>query len=254
MPSYRVELARTGRAGCTNKECKDNKVKIPQGELRFGSWVDTERIQAFFWRHWGCVTPKIVSNIKELVGEGDDRDLDLLDGYDELPSEMQEKVVRALDQGHVDDEDWKGDPEMNEPGKSGFRVRTPRKKAAQASDKGEESQEEEPIKTSKPKKRSRFEVAEDEDEETRPRKPKRKSTGYPKDKPISDDNQTDGESPVPAQAKTKSSKRGRKAKDEDSAATPASKRAKKAKKQDDNDAEAEPSAEKPKRGRRKKAA
>lgn len=35
-------------------------------------------------------------------------DLDLLDGYDELPPEAQEKVRRALENGHVDDEDWRG--------------------------------------------------------------------------------------------------------------------------------------------------
>ena len=34
--------------------------------------------------------------------------LDYLDGYEELPSELQEKVARAFEQGHVDDGDWKG--------------------------------------------------------------------------------------------------------------------------------------------------
>lgn len=35
-------------------------------------------------------------------------DLDYVDGYDEMPAEFQEKIKRALDQGHIDDEDWKG--------------------------------------------------------------------------------------------------------------------------------------------------
>lgn len=34
--------------------------------------------------------------------------MDLVDGYDELPADFQDKVKRALEQGHVDDEDWKG--------------------------------------------------------------------------------------------------------------------------------------------------
>lgn len=34
--------------------------------------------------------------------------MDLVDGYDDLPAEFQEKVVRAFEQGHVDDEDWNG--------------------------------------------------------------------------------------------------------------------------------------------------
>ena len=51
-PNLETEQASTGRAGCQNKECKDEKVKIAKGELRLGTWVDTERIQAFLWRHW----------------------------------------------------------------------------------------------------------------------------------------------------------------------------------------------------------
>lgn len=35
-------------------------------------------------------------------------DMDMVDGYDELPDEVQEKVKRALEQGHVDDADWNG--------------------------------------------------------------------------------------------------------------------------------------------------
>lgn len=31
-----------------------------------------------------------------------------MDGYDELSAENQEKVRQALEQGHVDDSDWKG--------------------------------------------------------------------------------------------------------------------------------------------------
>ncbi|KAL5340129.1 hypothetical protein BJX70DRAFT_132916 [Aspergillus crustosus] len=153
MPSYRVEQAPTGRAGCKNKECSDQKVKILKGELRFGTWVDTEKFQSFFWRHWGCVTPKIIGNVQDLVGEGDDRDLDMLDGYEDLPAEIQEKCVKAISQGHVDDEDWKGDPEVNRPGHIGFRVRTPKKKAAKADkeEKEEDSENETPTKASKGK-------------------------------------------------------------------------------------------------------
>lgn len=51
----------------------------------------------------GCVTPKQISNLKRDI-EGD---ASLLDGYDELPEEFQEKVVNAIEQGHIDDEDWR---------------------------------------------------------------------------------------------------------------------------------------------------
>lgn len=63
----------------------------------------------------GCVTPKQLQNMKAECN----MDMDYVDGYEELPQDVQEKVYRALDQGHVDDEDWKGDPEYNRPGMSG---------------------------------------------------------------------------------------------------------------------------------------
>lgn len=47
-----LELAKSGRSGCQTKECKDEKVKIQKGELRLGSWVDTDARQFWTWRHW----------------------------------------------------------------------------------------------------------------------------------------------------------------------------------------------------------
>jgi hypothetical protein len=34
--------------------------------------------------------------------------MDLFDGYEDLPENDREKIKLALEQGHVDDEDWKG--------------------------------------------------------------------------------------------------------------------------------------------------
>lgn len=50
------------------------------------------------------MTPKQIENLIETC-EGD---TDLIDGYDELPPEYQEKIKYALENGHVADEDWKG--------------------------------------------------------------------------------------------------------------------------------------------------
>jgi hypothetical protein len=60
-----------------------------------------------------------------------DMDMDYVDGYEELPLDLQEKVYRALDQGTVDMEDWKGDPEYNVPGRSGTGPRKSKKKKAE---------------------------------------------------------------------------------------------------------------------------
>ena len=69
------------------------------------------------------MTPTQISNLTSSL-EGD---MSLLDGYDELSSEDKERVERAISQGHVDDEDWRGDVEFNRPGKKGMHARTPKK-------------------------------------------------------------------------------------------------------------------------------
>ncbi|EEQ84288.1 hypothetical protein RJZ56_003027 [Blastomyces dermatitidis] len=126
MPTYRIEEASTSRAGCKNKECQEKKEKILKGELRLGTWVDTENFQSWAWKHWGCVTPRQIASIQEIVG--DERDCTLIDGYDEISVDNQEKFREAVAQGHVSDTDWKGDVEVNRPGKSGFRVRVSKEK------------------------------------------------------------------------------------------------------------------------------
>ena len=48
------------------------------------------------------MTPKQISNLQSSVGG----DPSQLDGYDELPEDFQEKVINAIEQGHIADEDW----------------------------------------------------------------------------------------------------------------------------------------------------
>ena len=57
----------------------------------------------------GCVTPRLIENINESLEEHNNAgNYDALDGYDELSPENQEKVRKALEQGHVDDSEWNG--------------------------------------------------------------------------------------------------------------------------------------------------
>jgi hypothetical protein len=107
------------RAGCQNKECKDAAVKITKGEFRYAIQVTIKDHQSWQYRHWyalsaiaigptnscrGCVTPKQIENLIETT-EGN---TDMVDGYDEIPPEFQEKINFALENGHIPDEDWKG--------------------------------------------------------------------------------------------------------------------------------------------------
>lgn len=89
-----------------------------------------------------------MTNLKETLDEANG-DYAAIDGYEELSSQNQNKVREAIEEGHIADSDWKGvretiicyvsyaypltitskDVEMNRPGKTGFRVKTPKKKS-----------------------------------------------------------------------------------------------------------------------------
>ncbi|KAI9790937.1 MAG: hypothetical protein M1833_001736 [Piccolia ochrophora] len=152
MPQYRVELSPNNRAGCKNKLCKDQGVKILKGEIRFATWVEiAERGGSWQYRHWGCVTPKQLDHLKGAI-EGN---FELFDGYDELPANEQAKMRRVLEQGHVDDEDWKWDVEYNRPGMTGFQKRTPKKKNVDVEDTTIEAEASPVRKTTKKRERTK---------------------------------------------------------------------------------------------------
>lgn len=52
------------------------------------------------WKHWGCVTPKVLEKIR-----GQFSDATELDGFDELTETDKSKIVKAYEEGHVADED-----------------------------------------------------------------------------------------------------------------------------------------------------
>jgi hypothetical protein len=92
-----------------------------KGEFRYCIQVTINEHVSWQYRHWyvqlsidllasltnhhrGCVTPKQIENLIESSGG----DTDMVDGYDEVPTEYQEKIDFALKNGHIPDEDWKG--------------------------------------------------------------------------------------------------------------------------------------------------
>ncbi|KAJ6516401.1 hypothetical protein C8R45DRAFT_243431 [Mycena sanguinolenta] len=141
---YRLEYASSGRAGCKGgKPCKGTH--IAKGSLRFGSIVDFQGKTSFAWRHWGCVTSRVLENVKKVHDEAAD-----LDGFDELSPEDQAKITKAWEVGHVDDED------------------IPDSARKDNDDEDDEDDEEKPKKKkAAPKKKK---AAQDEDEEPKPKK------------------------------------------------------------------------------------
>ncbi|KAK9468284.1 poly polymerase and DNA-ligase Zn-finger region-domain-containing protein [Lipomyces arxii] len=89
--AYRVEVAKKGHAGCRGSACKKEGIKIGNGELRLGVFVTiSDGVPGWFWRHWKCVTPQVMENIKESLENGD---ITELDGFSEIPEEQQQIVV-----------------------------------------------------------------------------------------------------------------------------------------------------------------
>ena len=46
------EVCPNNRATCKNKACKDDKVRIVRGELRFGTLVTIEDHTSWAYKHW----------------------------------------------------------------------------------------------------------------------------------------------------------------------------------------------------------
>ncbi|KAF9508129.1 hypothetical protein BS47DRAFT_1303166 [Hydnum rufescens UP504] len=135
---YRIELAKSKQAACKGpKPCKGTKIQ--KGELRMGVVVDFRGHSTFQWRHWGCVTPAVLSNMKKKHPEVED-----LDGFEDLDDGFQAKIETAWQEGHVADEDIpdsarKGPDDTNEDEDDDKKKKTaskrkaaPRKKKARA--------------------------------------------------------------------------------------------------------------------------
>ncbi|KAK8171318.1 poly polymerase and DNA-ligase Zn-finger region-domain-containing protein, partial [Phyllosticta citrichinensis] len=108
----RLELSPNKRATCKVTHCQKEGIKIEKGELRFGTLVTINENTSWTYKHWGCITPQVLQNVSSYL----DGDFELLQGFDVLPEDFQEKVTEAISLGHVDDGDWRGDVEMNRPG------------------------------------------------------------------------------------------------------------------------------------------
>ncbi|KAJ3880629.1 zf-PARP-domain-containing protein [Lentinula edodes] len=143
MPGYRLEYASSNRAKCKGpKPCGGST--LTKGSLRFGTTVEFQGKQSFAWRHWGCVTSKVLSNVKSEHPEASD-----VDGFEDLRPEDQDKVTKAWEVGNVADEDI---PET----------------ARKADGDGDEEEEDD-----KPKKKSRATKKKaDDDGEEKPKKPR----------------------------------------------------------------------------------
>ncbi|OCF32768.1 hypothetical protein I316_05403 [Kwoniella heveanensis BCC8398] len=237
MPAYRLEVAPTARSQCNGpKPCKGTK--IGKGELRLGVWVEVMGNGSFKWKHWGCVSEKVISNIK-----GDFPDPADLDGYDELPENYQEKVSAAMEEGHVADEDVpdsarkpptpegeEGEPSSSPAKKKSAPKKTKGKAEPEAEVNGKDGEAEK--KSKKPRarkaKKEESEPLTEESEESEPEVLPKKKRSAPKKAAKAE---SDDEEDVKPAKKAAGSKRGKKIKaesdDEEEEVKPPSKKARK---------------------------
>ncbi|KAF5636368.1 UVSB PI-3 kinase [Fusarium tjaetaba] len=170
-----LELSPNNRATCKDTECKKNGDKVTKGTLRFGTYVVIQEHGGWTWKHWGCVSGQQLENVRELCQQGDGTfDCDLIDGYDELVDhpEVQEKVRRCINQGFIDPEDFKGDPEKNKLGEKGIHLTAAQKKKKEAAEAAATDDGEKPKAKGK---RGRKKAADDEEDEDEPQ-PKKART------------------------------------------------------------------------------
>ncbi|TFK73969.1 hypothetical protein BDN72DRAFT_789912 [Pluteus cervinus] len=86
--------SRSARARChAAPPCQGSL--LPIGTLRYGQTMKTEIGETVEWRHWGCVTSAILTQLARVK-------LDSVEGFSELAFADQQKIRTAASKGHVD--------------------------------------------------------------------------------------------------------------------------------------------------------
>lgn len=130
------------------------------------------------WKHWGCVTSKIIEKIRTQFSDATE-----LDGFDELNDIDKSKIMKAYEEGHVADEDIPDSakkPEGEEqPKQKAAAKKKTAKKDKDAAEDNEEQAEEKPKKKRAPKKKVEDNL--DGEDEVAEEKPKKKRAPKKKD-------------------------------------------------------------------------
>jgi len=96
---YKIDYSPSNRAACKGPApCKGTK--LAKGELRFGTVVDFKGNKTMSYRHYGCITPKVWSNLKKSHDTPEE-----VEGFNELNDVDKEKFRKAWEEGKVDPAD-----------------------------------------------------------------------------------------------------------------------------------------------------
>ncbi|KAJ7497415.1 SNF2 family N-terminal domain-containing protein [Mycena latifolia] len=94
--SHAVGYSKSSRAKCHGPECKGTL--LPVGTLRYGQTTTNDFGETVEWRHWGCVTPSILTQLAALT-------MDRVAGFSQLSVADQNKIRTAISRRRVDPSD-----------------------------------------------------------------------------------------------------------------------------------------------------
>ncbi|KAJ7703076.1 SNF2 family N-terminal domain-containing protein [Mycena rosella] len=94
--SHAVGYSKSSRAKCHGPDCKGTP--LPVGTLRYGQTTTNDFGETVQWRHWGCVTPAILTQLAALT-------MDRVAGFNQLSVADQSKIRTAISRRRVDPAD-----------------------------------------------------------------------------------------------------------------------------------------------------
>ncbi|KAJ7287410.1 SNF2 family N-terminal domain-containing protein [Mycena rebaudengoi] len=97
MTSHTVGYSKSSRAKCHGPApCKGTS--LPIGTLRYGQTILNDYGETVEWRHWGCVTASILTQLAALT-------MDRVNGFNQLSASDQQKIRKAIARRSVDPAD-----------------------------------------------------------------------------------------------------------------------------------------------------
>ncbi|KAJ6587041.1 SNF2 family N-terminal domain-containing protein [Mycena vulgaris] len=99
--SHAVGYSKSSRAKCHAPQCKGTR--LPVGTLRYGQTTTNDFGETVEWRHWGCVTPSILTQLAALT-------MDRVAGFNQLSVAHQNKIRTAISRRRVDPSDIPRNP------------------------------------------------------------------------------------------------------------------------------------------------
>ncbi|KAJ7076375.1 SNF2 family N-terminal domain-containing protein [Mycena belliarum] len=94
--AHAVGYSKSSRAKCHGPECKG--APLPVGTLRYGHTTLNDFGETVEWRHWGCVSPVILTQLAALT-------MDRVAGFSGLSVADQNKIRTAISRRRVDPSD-----------------------------------------------------------------------------------------------------------------------------------------------------